>query len=531
MIRKDNAAHRSPVLGFNGACATSQPLAAQAGLQMLLEGGNAVDAALAAITTLNVVEPMSTGMGGDLFALVYVASERKVYALNASGRSGAAWSYDAYRAHGMESVPERGAWAVTVPGAADGWFQLSAKLGRLPFDRVLQSAIGYAQEGFAVSPIVADVWRSCEALLQGDPEAARTYLPKGRAPRVGERFYQPDLAYSLTLLAQQGPDAFYRGPIARAIASTVQKHGALLTEDDLAAHTSTWVEPLSTNYRGLDVWECPPNGQGIVALEALNILSGVDLASMPFDAPDTVHYKTEAIKLAMADALGYVADPEHVHVPVAELLSPAYAAQRLAEIDMRRAIPDPLPGLHLGNDTVYATAVDGEGNAASIINSIFLAFGSGLVAEGTGICLQNRGNLFVMDRAHPNCIAPNKRPFHTIIPCMATENGSLRMSFGVMGGAMQPQGHVQVLTNMLDHGMDVQAAIDAPRFYYQPGLTHLIEPYFADETLAELRRRGHDLTLDEGGIFGGAQIIMVDPDSGALVCGSEPRKDGCAVAY
>ncbi|MGI6376561.1 MAG: gamma-glutamyltransferase [Anaerolineae bacterium] len=531
MITKTSAAHRSPVLGFNGACATSQPLAAQAGLQMLLQGGNAVDAALAAITTLNVVEPMSTGMGGDLFALVYVAAERKVYALNASGRSGAGWSYDAYRARGMESVPERGAWAVTVPGAADGWYQLSARLGRLPFERVLQSAIRYAKEGFAVSPIIAGVWRSCEALLQSDPEAARTYLVHGRAPRLGERFCQPDLARSLRLLAEQGPDAFYRGPIAQAIASTIARHGALLTAEDLAAHTSTWVEPISTDYHGLQVWECPPNGQGIVALEALNILSGVDLAGMPFDAPDTVHWKIEALKLALADALGYVADPEHVRVPVDELLSPEHAARRRAEIDLQRATPNPLPGLDLGNDTVYATAVDSEGNAASIINSIFLAFGSGLVAEGTGICLQNRGHLFVMDPEHPNCIAPNKRPFHTIIPCMATRNGDLRMSFGVMGGAMQPQGHVQVLTNMLDHDMDVQAAIDAPRFYYQPGSTHLIEPYFADETLAELRRRGHDFTVDEGGIFGGAQIILVDPDSGALVCGSEPRKDGCAVAY
>ena len=341
---------------------------------------------------------------------------------------------------------------------------------------------------------------------------------------MGERFCQPDLARSLRLLAEQGPDAFYRGPIAQAIASTIARHGALLTAEDLAAHTSTWVEPLSTDYHGLQVWECPPNGQGIVALEALNILSGVDLAGMPFDAPDTVHWKIEALKLALADALGYVADPEHVRVPVDELLSPEHAARRRAEIDLQRATPNPLPGLDLGNDTVYATAVDGEGNAASIINSIFLAFGSGLVAEGTGICLQNRGHLFVMDPEHPNCIAPNKRPFHTIIPCMATQNGDLRMSFGVMGGAMQPQGHVQVLTNMLDHGMDVQAAIDAPRFYYQPGSTHLIEPYFADETLAELRRRGHDFTVDEGGIFGGAQIILVDPDSGALVCGSGRAK-------
>jgi len=530
MIR-DSAARRSAVLGFNGAVATSQPLAAQAGLQALLSGGNAVDAALTAITTLNVVEPMSTGMGGDLFALVYVAAERKVYALNASGRSGAGWTVDAYRSHGHATVPERGAWAVTVPGAPSGWCELNARLGRLPLERILQSAILYAEEGFPVSPIIAGVWHSCEALLRNDPEAARTYLVHGRAPRLGERFCQPDLARSLRLLAEHGPDGFYRGPTAQAIAATIRSHGALLTEEDLAAHTSSWVEPITTDYHGLRVYECPPNGQGIVALEALNILSGIDLAGMPFDAPDTVHIKMEALKLALADALSYVADPDRVQVPVEGLLSREYAAQRRAQIDMGHALPYPTPGTPLGNDTVYATAVDGEGNAASIINSIFLAFGSGLVAQGTGVCLQNRGHLFVMDPAHPNCLAPNKRPFQTIIPGMATENGDLRMSFGVMGGALQPQGHVQVLTNMLDHGMDIQQAIDAPRFYYQPGAPHLIEPYFRDETLAELRRRGHEFELQEGGIFGGAQVIMVDPDSGALVCGSEPRKDGCAVAY
>lgn len=531
MIRKDSAARRSEVLGLNGAVATSQPLAAQAGLQTLLAGGNAVDAALTAITMLNVVEPMSTGMGGDLFALVYVAAEHRVYALNASGRAGAACTIDAYRAQGLDRVPERGALAVTVPGAVSGWYELATRLGRMPFDRMLQSAIRYAEEGFAVSPLIAATWQSCEELLRRDPETARTYLVHDRAPRCGERFCQPNLARSLRLLAEQGPDAFYRGPIARAIAHTIQTHGGLLTEEDLATHTATWVEPIYTDYRGLRVWECPPNSQGIVALEALNILSGVDLAAMPFDAPDTLHWKMEAIKLAMADALGYVADPEHVSVPVEQLLSHDYAAQRRAEIDPQHALPTPLPGLSLGNDTVYATAVDGEGNAASVINSLFLAFGSGLVAEGTGICLQNRGHLFVMDPEHPNCLAPHKRPFHTIIPCMVTENDALRMSFGVMGGAMQPQGHVQVLTNIRDHGMGVQAAIDAPRFYYQQGALHLIEPYFADDTLAELRRRGHDLTIDEGGIFGGAQVIMVDPESGALICGSEPRKDGCAVAF
>jgi len=518
-------------MGFNGAVATSQPLAAQAGLQMLLQGGNAVDAALAAISTLNVVEPMSTGLGGDLFALVYMAAERKVYALNASGRAGAACSLEAYRSLGLQSVPERGALAVTTPGAASGWCELNARLGRLPFERVLGSAIQYAEEGFPVSPLIGDVWRSSEALLQDDAETAHTYLVRGRAPRVGERFCQPDLAATLKLLAEQGPGGFYRGRVAQAIAATVQSHGGLLTEADLAAHTSTWVEPISTDYRGLRVFECPPNGQGIIALEALNILSGVALSGLPADGPDAWHWKMEAIKLAMADAARYVADPEHAAVPVEGLLSPEYAARRRAEIDLAQAIEAPLPGLPAGADTVYVTAVDGEGNGASIINSIFLAFGSGLVAQGAGVCLQNRGNLFSLDPTHPNCIAPGKRPFHTIIPCLATENGDLRLCFGVMGGAMQPQGHVQVLTNLLDHGMGVQEAVDAPRFYYQQGARHLIEPYLPDATLDELRRRGHELELQEGGIFGGAQVIMVDPDSGALVCGSEPRKDGCAVAY
>jgi len=456
-----------------------------------------------------------------------------VYALNASGRAGANCTVNAYRAHGLNAVPERGAWSVTVPGAPSGWCALNARFGRLSLERTLQTAIGYAEEGFPVSPLVADNWRANEAVLKQDAEAARIYLVHGHAPRVGERFCQPDLARSLRRLAENGPEGFYRGPVAKAIVRTIQSHGALLTEEDLATYSATWVEPICTNYHGLQVWECPPNGQGIIALEALNILSGVDLANMPFDAPDTVHVKMEALKLAMADALRFVADPDQVRVPVEGLLSREYAARRLGDIDLARATPMPEPGRPLGTDTVYVTAVDGEGNAASVINSIFLAFGSGLVAEGTGICLQNRGSLFVMDPTHPNCLAPNKRPFHTIIPCLVTEDGDLRMSFGVMGGAMQPQGHVQVLTNILDHGMDVQAAIDAPRFYYQPepGAPHLIEPYFPDETLAELRRRGHKLTLGEGGIFGGAQMIMVDGNSGALLCGSEPRKDGCAVAF
>ncbi len=530
-MRQTSAARRSIVAGFNGAVATSQPLAAQAGLRMLLAGGNAVDAALATAATLNVVEPMSTGLGGDVFALVYRAKEQRVYALNASGRAPYAATPEAFAARGLGAVPQRGILAVTVPGAPAGWADLAARFGRLGLDRALAPAIAYAEQGHPVAEYIGDLWGRATERLQGHPETARVYLPGGRPPRPGQRFANPDLARSLRLLAEQGPDAFYRGEIAHAIVAASDALGGLLTLQDLDDHTSTWVEPISTDYRGYRVWECPPNGQGIAALLALNILQGYDLGAMGFDSADALHLKMEAIKLAMTDAARYVADPELAEVPVQGLLSEAYAQQRRGEIRMERAIALPRPGQppHR-SDTVYLAAVDGEGNACSFINSLYMGFGSGITAPGTGILLQNRGALFSLDPAHPNCIAPHKRPYHTIIPALATREDRLALCFGVMGGFVQPQGHVQVLSNMVDHGMGPQQALDAPRFVHQSGALFHMEPYFPPEVYPDLRARGHEIP-DVEGYYGGGQVIMVDPESGALLAGAEPRNDGAAVAF
>jgi len=523
---------RSVVMGFGGAVAASQPLAAQAGLRMLLQGGNAADAAIAVAAALNVVEPMSTGLGGDAFALIYWAKERKVYALNASGRAPYAASLEEMRRRGLQEMPSRGMLPVTVPGAAAGWADLLGRFGRLGLDRVLQPAIAYAEQGFPLSQNIARAWQGSEALLRRTSEAAKVYLPGGRAPRPGERFASPDLARSLRLLAEKGTDAFYRGPIAKAIVATSRELGGLLADEDLADHSSTWVEPISVDYRGYRVYECPPNGHGIAALIALRILNGYDLPAMAFDAVEALHLKMEAVKLGMTDAARYVADPEAVPVPVSGLLSAQYAAERRSLIRPDRAIAMPQPGLPpMGQDTVYLCAADGEGNAVSFINSLYEGFGSGIVAEGTGIVLQNRGNLFSLDPEHPNCIAPHKRPYHTIIPCMVTHDGALSVCFGVMGGFMQPQGHVQVLSNLVDHGMDPQQALDAPRFRFDRGHEFGIESHLPRAVYAALRSRGHSLHIGGSGNFGGGQVIQVHPESGALMAGSDPRKDGCAVAF
>jgi len=528
--RRSSAARRSVVAGFHGAVAASQPLAAQAGLQALQAGGNAIDAALATAAVLNVVEPMSTGLGGDVFALVYWAAHRKVYALNGSGRAPWAATPEAYAARGLEAVPQRGMLAVTVPGAPAAWCDLAARFGRLGLARDLAPAIAYAGEGYPVSETIARLWKRSEPLLSGDAESARVFMPDGRAPLPGERIRLPDLAASLGLLAEGGPAAFYRGPIARAIVATSEARGGLLSLQDLIDHRSTWVDPLSTLYRGHRVWECPPNGQGIAVLLALNILQGYDLGRMSPDDADTLHLKMEAVKLAMVDAGRYVADPALANVPVESLLSDAYALGRRAEITLDHAIADPRPWpLPTSHDTVYLAAVDGEGNACSLINSLYMGFGSGITVPGTGIVLQNRGHLFTLDPTHPNCLAPHKRPYHTIIPGMVTREDDLVLCFGVMGGFMQPQGQVQVLCNLLDHGMTPQEALDAPRFCYESGATFHLEPYFGPGVFERLRSRGHVIP-DEPGSFGGGEVIMVHPTSGALLAGAEPRNDSAAVA-
>jgi len=533
---------RSVVMANRGMVATSQPLAAQAGLRILQEGGNAVDAAVATAAVLNVVEPMSTGVGGDAFALVYLAKERRVRALNASGRAPAAATPErvATLCRGGR-IPSTGPLSVTVPGTVHGWEALLREHGTMSLAQVLAPAIRYAREGFPVSEVIGRSWAQASDKLRRDEGAAATYLIDGKAPRIGQLFRQPDLARTLETIAEGGSEAFYRGEIARRIAAYVQAKGGLLTTEDLAAHTSTWDTPIEVAYRGHRLLECPPNGQGIVALQALGILEGFDLGAMKWGFAEPLHLQIEAIKLAFADALRYVADPCHAPVPADGLLDPAYLARRRARIDPSQAAPgyEPgvpssagqgLPGAHA--DTVYLTVVDEHRNAVSFINSLYEGFGSGLVVPGTGIALQNRGALFTLDPAHPNCIAPGKRPYHTIIPALLFRGEQLVLSFGVMGGFMQPQGQVQVLCNLLDWGMDVQQALDAPRFRWIEGNQVAYEAGLAHMTRLALEKRGHAITTNAAPTtMGGGQIIRIDPETGVLQGGSDPRKDGCAVGF
>ncbi|NVM27036.1 MAG: gamma-glutamyltransferase [Desulfobacterales bacterium] len=524
---------RSAVMSKNGIVATSQPLAAQAGVSILLQGGNAIDAAIATAAALNVVEPMSTGLGGDAFALVYLSKSNELKALNASGRAPYAASLETFRNIGYQEMPEMGIHAVTIPGALDGWCSLLDKYGTMSLAQVLAPAIELAENGFPVTEIIGHSWKKSIAKLQSNASAARTYLIDGRAPELGEIFKQPDLARTFKRIAMGGHDVFYKGEIAEAIAACSQENGGLITMRDLNAHTSTWVTPISTNYRGYDVYECPPNGQGLVALLALNILEGYDLQSLRHNSPDYLHLLIEAMKLAFADADKYVADPDFVDIPLEGLLSKSYAEQRRRLIDTNKARQTVEAGIpDIEGDTVYLAVTDKEGNSVSFINSLYNGFGSGIVVEGTGICLQNRGSLFSLEAGHPNCIEPHKRPYHTIIPAMVFKDSNLFLTFGVMGGFMQPQGHVQVLLNIVDFSMDVQTALDAPRFRYIQGSGCAFEPGIPSSVLQELTNRGHRVVeLDDpySQEFGGGQAIMVHPSAKTLIAGSDPRKDGCAI--
>jgi gamma-glutamyltranspeptidase/glutathione hydrolase len=528
---------RSVVRAQNGIVATSQTLASVAGLRMLLEGGNAIDAAIAAAATLNVVEPMSTGIGGDMFALVWVARERKLYALNGSGRAPAALTIKEVRMRGADrDMPMLGWLPVTVPGAVDGWAQLLSRFGTMPFSAVLAPAIEYAEKGFPVTELIARSFALQQPKLDMNPEAARVYLNRDEPPRVGQILKQPDLGKTFRLIAQEGRDAFYLGEIANQIAIHSYKTGGFLTKQDLANHTSTWEEPIATTYHDVTVCECPPNGQGIVVLNALNILEEFDLIGMEHNSAEYAHHLVEALKLAFADAFAHVADPAHVPVPTERMLSKAYAAERRATIDPQNAMAHPRAGLSNGNDTIYLSVIDKERNCVSFINSLYEGFGSGIVVPGTGICLQNRGANFSLDPKSPNALAPNKRPYHTIIPAMAFKRDAAGenkpwLSFGVMGGFMQPQGHTQVLINMTDFKMDPQRALDAPRVRVFADGRVALEDAFDNDTRVALATRGHKLVQAERWEFGGGQIIEIDPETGALAAGSDPRKDGAAVGY
>ena len=524
---------RAYVVARNGLVATSQPLAAQAGLAVLQAGGNAIDAAVAAVATLCVVEPCSTGIGGDAFALIWSAAEGRLVGLNASGPAPAGLTADLVRGRGHTTFPARGGLPVTVPGALRGWQLALERFGTRGLDTLLAQPIAYATGGFPVSPGIANAWERSTELLGRLPDSRRVWLPGGRAPRAGELFANPEFAATLRAIADYGPDAFYTGPIAARIAAAVRADGGVMSADDLAAFRAEWVEPIAVEYaNGYTFHEIPPNGQGLAALLALNIARGFDLGSVPYGSADYTHILIESMKLAFVDAHAYVGDPRRVGVPVAGLLSGRYARERRALIAKDRALfPEPGNPPRDG-DTVYLTVADGAGNMVSWIQSLYMGFGSGITAGDTGVQLQNRGANFSLTPGHPNEVAPGRRPFHTIIPGFITRDGRPWASYGVMGGFMQPQGHLQVGVNLVDFGMNPQAALDAPRFNWLEGREVALEPGFGAAVRDELARRGHALLPPGAAVhYGGGQVILRDPDSGVLIGGSEPRNDGAVVGY
>ena len=532
---------RSAVIARHGMAATSQPLATAAALRVLQEGGNAIDAAIAANALIGVVEPMSCGMGGDLFAIVWDAKTGKLHGLNASGRSPYAATRDVFQAKGLKEIPTHGPLSWSVPGCVDGWETLRARFGTKPLAELLAPAIRYADEGFPVSEIIAADWRGAAPALRSIPTSAACFLPEGHAPATGDVFRNADLARSLRMVAQGGRDAYYRGPIAEAIVAYSKQVGGLFETRDFQAHTSTWVEPVSTNYRGYDVWELPPNGQGIATLQMLNLLEPYDLKSLGPNSAEALHLMIEAKKLAYEDRAKFYADPEFAKVPVKRLISKEYAAARASLVQRDRASDHPIPGEPGEADTIYLTVVDNDRNCVSLIQSNFHGFGSYHVPTGLGFALQNRGCLFALDPSHANRLEPHKRPFHTIIPGFITRAGKPWLSFGLMGGDMQAQGHAQMVCNLIDFGMDVQEAGDAPRFNHvgssdptgrraRTGGQVALESGIGTDVRKALEAKGHRLVSAPGG-FGGYQAIRIDLERGILMGGSDPRKDGCAMGY
>jgi gamma-glutamyltranspeptidase/glutathione hydrolase len=534
---------RSEVLAPSAMAATSQPLATEAALAVMRRGGSAVDGAIAANAVLGLTEPTGAGIGGDLFAIVWDPKERKLYGLNASGRSPRSLTLEYFQSHGMTHIPPRGPLPVTVPGAVDGWFELHDRFGHMPMTEVLAPAIGYASKGFPVTEVIASGWQLNARVLENFPGFRETFMPGGHAPVKGEMFANPRLARTYESIAKGGRDAFYKGDIARTIDAYMKANGGFLSYEDLAAHRSQWVEPVSVNYRGYDVWELPPNGQGIAALQMLNILEGFDLGRMGFGSADYLHLLAETKKLVFEDRARFYADPDFVSIPLERLLSKGYAGERRALIDMSRAATDYPPGEMPGakSDTVYLTVADADGMMVSLIQSNYRGMGSGMTPGDLGFVMQDRGELFSLTPGHPNVFAPGKRPFHTIIPAFVTRGGKPLLSFGVMGGDMQPQGHVQVLVNVIDFGMNLQEAGDAPRLRHDgsseptdevmtDGGEVALEAGFEPAVIAELERRGHRIK-DARGDFGGYQAIGRDPGNGSYAGASESRKDGHAAGY
>jgi gamma-glutamyltranspeptidase / glutathione hydrolase len=531
------ASHRSPVLGRAGMAAASQPLAAAAGIKILEQGGNAADAAVAVAAVLNVSEPTSTGIGGDCFALYYEASSRKVTALNGSGRAPQGLTLERLRKEGFgDELPPFHPYTVTVPGACAGWCDLVERHGRLPLSDILAPAIGLAEEGFPVSPLTSHFWqRGAERQLRSSAGGLELMID-GRGPYPGEIFRNPGLARTFQAVAEGGKAVYYEGVIAKAIAEVIHKAGGCLDEEDLARHTSTWEEPISIDYHEVRIWECPPNGQGLAGLLALNLMEGFSLDFEPLSA-ERLHLQIEAMRLAFADARWYVADPKTNPAPLQALLSKEYAEERRKLIDPHRAVLDQTRGTPISSsDTVYFCTADKEGNACSFINSNYMGFGTGIVPQGWGFSLQNRGHNFSLDPQHPNALAPAKRPYHTIIPALATRpDGSLLAAFGVMGGFMQPQGHMQVVIGMVEDELDPQEALDRPRFCIQDGTAGggvALEEGIPEASMRKLAGMGHPVTMVSGyerALFGRGQIIFRD-NRGVLWGGSDGRADGAALA-
>jgi len=534
-------ATRSEVIAQNGMVATSHPLASQIGIDILKEGGNAIDAAIAANAALGLMEPTGNGIGGDLFAIVWIEKEKKLYGLNASGRSPEDLTLKYFIENNFKSIPAYGPLPVSVPGVVDGWFELHNKFGKIKMRDILSPTIKYAEDGFPVTELVSYYMKNASDNFQDYPNFKETYFIDDSTPEKGQVFKNPDLANTLRTIVKNGKKGFYEGEIAQTIANFVQDQGGFLSYDDLKNHKSEWIEPVSTNYRGYDVWELPPNGQGIAALQILNLLEGYDIRSMGFGTADYIHHFVEAKKIAFADRAKYYADMDFNEIPVDYLISKEYADIRRKEINSDNSASTVLPGDIENGDTIYLTTADSEGNMVSLIQSNYRGMGSGMVPNNLGFMLQDRGELFSLDENHFNVYAPKKRPFHTIIPAFITKDGNPLISFGLMGGAMQPQGHAQIVINIIDFDMNLQEAGDAPRIRHQSnqqptggemtdGGEVALEKGFNYKQIRELMKKGHKVIYDLGS-FGGYQAIMIDYINKVYYGASESRKDGSAIGY
>jgi gamma-glutamyltranspeptidase/glutathione hydrolase len=532
---------RSEVISQNGMVATSHPLASQIGVDILQNGGNAIDAAIAANAALGLMEPTGNGIGGDLFAIVWIENEKKLYGLNASGRSPEDLSLEYFKENDFKSIPAYGPLPVSVPGCVDGWFELHEKFGKIKMKDILSPTIKYAEDGFPVSELVSYYMKNASNNFKEYPNFKETYYINESTPKKGQIFKNPDLANTLRVIAKKGKKGFYEGEVANSIANFIKDQGGFLSYDDLKNHKSEWIDPVSTNYRGYDVWELPPNGQGIAALQILNLLEAYDIKSMGFGSAEYIHHFVEAKKIAFADRAKYYADMDFNKIPVEYLISKEYADIRRKEISSENAAKSALPGYIENGDTIYLTTADSDGNMVSLIQSNYRGMGSGMVPTGLGFMLQDRGELFSLDQNHFNVYAPKKRPFHTIIPAFITKDGKPFVSFGLMGGAMQPQGHAQIVINIVDFDMNLQEAGDAPRIRHQSdqqptggnmtdGGELALESGFDYKQVRELMKKGHKIIYDLGS-FGGYQAIMIDYINKVYYGASESRKDGNAIGY